>query len=85
MTRHQHLTPAIWVTAAAAVVHLQAYLSSADLAACLCWQRCWRVRDQCEVVQRVQEAHDAWDLCRVRAKRQVDVTGADGDGIAVNL
>jgi hypothetical protein len=33
----------------------------------------------------VQEAHNALDLCWVGAKGQVDVTGADGHGVAVNL
>jgi hypothetical protein len=36
-------------------------------------------------VQWVQEAHDAGDLCWMGAKGQVDVAGAYGDGVAVNL
>lgn len=33
----------------------------------------------------VQEAHNALDLCRVGAKGEVDVAGADGHCVAVNL
>ena len=36
-------------------------------------------------MQGVQEAHDTGDLCGVRSKGEVDVTGADGYSVAVNL